>query len=213
MNRPILKPYEVDVLQRMRELFLKGSLLKVRKNSMVEQGFTLVELMVALAILAILVSLAAPSFVAMTKNNRATAVTNDLIASFQLARTEAIKRNGTVLIQSTNGSVNWAGGHRIGIDLNADGDLDDTVSGVVELLRNVDAPHSSVTLTSDSDDRASSIALTEFSYKGNGGVTDVTTFEIDYTQCESGVSRKERYIRLGKSGSHTLTHTTTETCP
>ena len=201
MNRTILKPYEVDAIQRMKESILKKPLLKARTGFMVEQGMTLIEIMVALAVLAVLVSLAAPSFVAITKNNRATAVTNDLIASFQLARTEAIKRNGTVSVQSTNDVINWGGGYRIFVDLNGDGKLD---AGEL-LLRNVDAPHTSVTLISTRSD---------ISYQGDGGVVNAATFTIN-TPCgsdDTGVTHKKRVVQLGKSGSHTLTHVS-EACP
>jgi type IV fimbrial biogenesis protein FimT len=188
MNRTILKSYKVDMLQRMRELFPKGSLLKVRKNFMVEQGFTLVELMITLAILAIIISMAGPSFVTMINNNRATGATNDLIASFQLARTEAIKRNETVLIQSKNG-INWSDGHRI------------QVSSTSEVLRDVDASHSSVTMTS---------TIPVISYTTDGGVLATTVFTIE--ACESGETRKSNSLTLGFSGSTTLT-TSQVICP
>jgi type IV fimbrial biogenesis protein FimT len=179
----------------MKELLLKGSLLKVRKNSMYEQGFTLIELMVTLVILAIFISLAAPSFVTMINNNRATGATNDLVASFQLARTEAIKRHGIVLIRSKNGS-DWSDGYRV------------QVAGTLQTLRDVDALHSTVSL----DETSFPTSLTRIDYLANGGVEAAAKFVIDTSNCESGVSRKVRNVQLRKSGSHTLTYTT-EVCP
>ena len=183
---------------------MKGSLRKVRTASMYEQGFTLIELMIALAVLAIIISLAAPSFVTMIQNNRATGATNDLIASLQLARTEAIKSNGAALLQSINGTSDWGDGHRIGVDLNSDGDILDAN----ELLRNVDAPHSSISITSADN------AVSEITYNGTGGVTSAstTTFTIDTTRCETGVTRKVRKVQIGLSGGNTLSYST-ETCP
>lgn len=55
------------------------------------RGVTLVELMVTLAVLAVLVSAAAPSFVNMIRNNQRTALLNQLLADIQLARSAAIK--------------------------------------------------------------------------------------------------------------------------
>ena len=171
---------------------------------MYEQGFTLIELLITLVVLAIIISMAAPSFVTMIQNNRVTGATNDLIASLQLARTEAIKNNGTALVQSSSGSTDWGDGHRIGIDLN--GDLD--ILDAKELLRNVDAPHSSINITSASN------AVSEITYNGTGGVTSAstTTFTIDTNRCETGVTRKVRKVQIGLSGSNTLSYST-ETCP
>ncbi|MGH8524507.1 MAG: GspH/FimT family pseudopilin [Gammaproteobacteria bacterium] len=69
-----------------------------------DQGFTLVELMVTVAVLAISMSFAVPFMGDFIKNSRLVTQTNDLIASFQLARSEAIKRGARVtLCKSTDG--------------------------------------------------------------------------------------------------------------
>jgi type IV fimbrial biogenesis protein FimT len=56
------------------------------------RGFTLVELMVAVALVAILSTLAAPSFTGLIDRSRATAQSQHLLSSLQFARTEAAKR-------------------------------------------------------------------------------------------------------------------------
>lgn len=71
-----------------------------------DQGFTLVELMVTVAVLAISLSFAVPFMGDFVKNSRLVTQTNDLIASFQLARSEAIKRGARVtLCKSSNGAT------------------------------------------------------------------------------------------------------------
>lgn len=66
------------------------------------RGFTLVELMVTLGVAAILVGLAAPNLRVYMLNNRLTGGANDLLHSFNLARTEAIKRQaGNVVVCGT----------------------------------------------------------------------------------------------------------------
>ena len=91
-------------------------------------GFSLVELMVSVAILSILAALAAPSFSDSIKRYRITAIREDLGASIQLARAEAIRRGlPVVLIRELTCSValvdtnDWSCGWRMVQDTNADG--------------------------------------------------------------------------------------------
>ncbi len=66
-------------------------------------GFTLIELVVTLVVAGIVFALAVPSITAVVQNSRITSQGNDLIADFNLARSEAIKRNVNVVVcKSTN---------------------------------------------------------------------------------------------------------------
>lgn len=72
----------------------------------VSAGFTLIELMVVVAVAALLQSLAAPAFTGMVNSMRLTAAVNSLFSSLLLARSEAIKRNArAVLCKSTSGEA------------------------------------------------------------------------------------------------------------
>ena len=68
-------------------------------------GFTLIELIVTMAIAAIVVSIAVPSYQASVQNNRRTTSINELAGALQLARNTAVSRRTPVtLCKSTNGT-------------------------------------------------------------------------------------------------------------
>lgn len=71
------------------------------------RGFTMIELMVTIAVLVILILLAAPAFTEMIASQRVQTASADLITSLARARSEAIKQNLDVTI-TPNGT--WAGG-------------------------------------------------------------------------------------------------------
>ena len=75
-------------------------------------GFTLLELVITVAVLAIALGIAIPSFQGITNRNRLTGVTNELLAAIQLTRMEAVRRNTRVTFcPTTNGTScggsNW----------------------------------------------------------------------------------------------------------
>lgn len=70
-----------------------------------QYGFTLVELILTIAISAVLLSLAVPGFQSFLRNNRAAALANELVLALNTARSEAVSRRGTVTVcTSANGT-------------------------------------------------------------------------------------------------------------
>ncbi len=76
---------------------------RVRTDPLAASGLTVYEMLVALAIAAVLIGFAIPSFRTYVQNTRVTSVTNDFVAALNVARTEGITRQeDVVLCASTN---------------------------------------------------------------------------------------------------------------
>lgn len=102
------------------------------------RGVTLVELIIAIAVLGVLMALAVPSFQFVRNVNRLSAAANDFVSGLQLARMEAVRRNARVVFcRSDNGTAcdNAAGawaGWMVATDEDGSGTFGDSV---VERLR------------------------------------------------------------------------------
>lgn len=85
-----------------------------------QAGLTLVELLVALAILAVLAALAVPGFGAAITRNKLAAAANSFAALEALARSEAIKRGGRVALCAGAGAcgADWSAGWTVFVDQN-----------------------------------------------------------------------------------------------
>lgn len=73
-------------------------------NRRVMRGFGLVEAMVTIVIVAILISIAVPSYQHMIQNGRTRTIAESFRAGVNLARAEAMRRNGPVSFMVVSGS-------------------------------------------------------------------------------------------------------------
>ena len=151
------------------------------------RGFTIVELMIAVGVLAILSSAALPELSKLVRDQRIKAATSDVYVSLIYARSEAIKRNQNVaLCASTNGSAcagstNWATGWIVFEDSDGDG----LPATAADILRKQDAI-SGITLTG---------AGANVSYRRDGRLTAAPpNFVV------SGTSVTSRCVRMDVSG-------------
>ncbi|MFK8028305.1 MAG: GspH/FimT family pseudopilin [Gammaproteobacteria bacterium] len=89
-------------------------------------GFTIIELMLTIAVAAVMLSVGVPSFQSLMERNQLTSGINQFISSMSLARSEAIKRNQRVSIcPSSDGEAcvgnQYENGWIIFVDRNANG--------------------------------------------------------------------------------------------
>ena len=98
-------------------------------------GFTLVELMVTVAVIGILAVFAVPSMTAMIANSRLQSASGELIAALQAARSEAVRRNGRIIAcASASGTTCAASASRLVVFWR------DPVANTTEIVREVTLP-------------------------------------------------------------------------
>lgn len=93
-------------------------LIGIKVPLIYKYGFTIIELLVTLAVVAVLLAIASPTMRTTIQNNRIVTLTNDLMSDVNYARTEAIKRakdtQTTGICMSTSGTTcdgaSWQGG-------------------------------------------------------------------------------------------------------
>jgi type IV fimbrial biogenesis protein FimT len=146
-------------------------------------GFTLIELMMVVAILAIMAALAAPSMAKLVADQRLRSAATDLHLALVKARSEAIKRNVDVTVSPTGGS--WTAGWSILDPTNPDLQLD------------ASAPSSSVSVAS---------TATQVVYRGTGRTTNaagvsfvITATRTDAARCLSIDPSGRPYLKEGSS--------------
>lgn len=89
------------------------------KTASRQAGFNILELMITMMIAGLVLGIGVPSFTQFIANSRMAGAANDLTTSIHTARTEAVKRRGTVTICA---SSNWS-------DANPDCDLGGGTTG------------------------------------------------------------------------------------
>jgi type IV fimbrial biogenesis protein FimT len=86
------------------------------------RAFTLVELIITIAVVAVLTAIALPSFREIGIRMNVTSTTNDVVGALNTARSEAVKRGLPVAVVSViSGGGNWTSGWTINADTARDG--------------------------------------------------------------------------------------------
>lgn len=121
-----------------------------------QSGFTLIEMLVVLAIIVIITTSAIPGFQSFIQNNRMSTTTHQFVTSLNLARSEAVKLGKRVTVCKSNNSSTcvssngWEQGWIVFIDENGDGQRQ-TSGTPEELLRVQNALPGGITINGQDD--------------------------------------------------------------
>ena len=86
-----------------------------------QQGFTLIELIITLAIAGIVLGIAIPSFSGAISNSRLTTSANELMTALNIAKSEAIKRGYQITVRRKGAtSTQWDTGWDVFVDEDGD---------------------------------------------------------------------------------------------
>ncbi|MEE2731106.1 MAG: GspH/FimT family pseudopilin [Pseudomonadota bacterium] len=147
-----------------------------------QQGFTIIELMITVALIAIIAAIGIPSFQDLMASNRVVASINELHAGLRLARIEAVKRNDTVVFCSTSDSAScsgtWGNGWLVFHDADGDGSVD-----ADELIRVGEGVHNGYSLTFSGGGTSISF-LARGMTNGQSG-----TFKLCDSEADAGLAR------------------------
>ena len=150
-----------------------------------QSGLTLIELLVAMAVIAILVAIAAPNFSTITTGNRLVYESNELVALLNFARSEAITRNTQVrVLPATNaGTTVWENGWTIDW-------LDAATNTWTTLKQSGPMPTGIFTYTSYTHS-------TSITFNGTGGIT---TSAESFILCSPATTPNGKSIQVNQTG-------------
>ncbi len=155
-----------------------------------QSGFNIIELMVVMAIITIMATVAIPGFMTMSRDNRLAVRHNDFLAALNLARNEALTRGRSVTIckWGVNDDCNgrqWEDGWIVFADTDRDGIVDAS-----EIIRIYPPLSNNITL------RGSNTAANQIVFNSQGMLpaTGKLTF------CDSRGARHARGLILSRSG-------------
>lgn len=175
------------------------------------KGFTLIELMVVVAVMAVLMSLAAPAMTSMLDAAKMSSLSNQLLSSLQFTRSEAIKRSGRVVMckSTTGSSCALDGGWEQGWIVFHDANNNAAVDAGEEILKYESGTGSNLSLTGNTP-VARYVSYTAVGVaKMQSGAFQAGTF----TLClKSSPGTEARHIIVNKTGRAHVEKTTVTRC-
>jgi type IV fimbrial biogenesis protein FimT len=182
-----------------------------RRARRAEQGLTLIELLVTLAIAAVLLASAAPPMSRLLHSVNLSTTSNALLSSLRLARSEALRRGARVaMCRSSDGAScatagGWEQGWIVFHDLNANGLLDPGEN----LIQRVDALGGGLVLRGNAQLGAAVTFTGMAGMRTVAGGLQAGTFTICRPLDVPAVARQ---IVIGSGGRARVVQVTLDTC-
>lgn len=150
-------------------------------------GFTILELMITVALAAVVLAIGVPSFRSLVVSNQTATDANNLVSALSLARSEAISRGLCIAVVPTD--ADWSTGWTLGTDINCDADFGDTGEIAVRVYEGL---------------RGSGFSAQPGTvvFQPNGGVAAPQGFTLEPSACST--TNPIRVISVGPSGIVTL---------
>lgn len=161
-------------------------------------GFTLIEVLVALAVAATLAVVAVPRFADALANARAQAAVKSFVQSLNATRSEAVSRASVIQVSASSGK--WSTGWQSWLDADGDGVRD---SG--ETLKEYAGFGSDAALTGDQ----SGTVVTTMSFTANGFLNAAAPIDFAY-RTSPAVCSRDKNIRVNLTGQLTVSQ---RVCP
>lgn len=177
----------------------------------ISRGFTLIELMVTIAVLAILLGVAVPSFNSIALSTKLGSYANSFVASANMARSEAIKRNAVItMCVSADGAScattgGWEQGWMVACKTTSPSTACDGV-GPNWIVFHRQQPVSSGFKISE----ASTPSVRSVSFMPTG--VGATQAALTICRATPAVGTQQREVRLSATGRASVTRTTSSTC-
>ena len=184
-----------------------------------QSGFTIIEILVVVVILAILMSLAAPSFVRTLRSMTVSSSINGMMSDLRYARSEAVRRGSTVVVcrsddpeaaspvcaTSGAGSSGWASGWIVFLDVAGSGTK---VAGDTNVVLKIQAVNANIESINENP-----VGSTKFSFASTGrlnGVAGLTT--IIFGGPTNFPSDIQRVLCVSMTGHARISGNGTSTC-
>jgi type IV fimbrial biogenesis protein FimT len=160
----------------------------------IQQGFSLIELMIAIALLGILLAIAVPSFTDAVLGSKLRSYANNFLASTYQARGEAIKRNSVVKLCASSNGTSCTGSWEQGW----------IVMAGTTVIQRQPALSSGMKMTESAD-----VGSIDFPPTGVG----VTSATLTLCRATPSAGNQERVISINSTGRASIAKTTAGSCP
>lgn len=157
--------------------------------------------MVTLALAAVLLTVAVPSFLAYQRNSELTSTANNFIAALNAARTEAMKRNLNAMVIPSNKDTDWSKGWTVFVDVDRNNTFD---SGTDIVIFQQDAPLTYISLSGVGTAAESPLSYIMYDASGfsktNTGGFGASTVQISRNDASATDFAQIRRIKISSVG-------------